>query len=276
MAATMVGRMRSLYCAMYLRVSKEVCGPWPPRLCVSIRSDWAAQGSRYTICSISTSACSGFGQGLARLDSATECSGEPVGGVHAPRLAGQDRLLVVLRDVHVDEDLVHDVRHRADRHGEVDDAGGAVHAAVATRDLAADESLVRGDGLYELPHGCFEGGVFLVHDLEDRRRLVVLDEGVVLGAHRLGKPAHDVVVRVDGVHVEGDDFLGLALGGLHLVDGVNVRLGIRDLEGSATVGLVYAEDCLGRADGFVDHLLVKRHFYLRTSFDRFPFMDPPG
>ena len=218
----------------------------------------------------------GLGEGLARLDGGAESTGETVRGVHAPRLAGEDGLLVIGRDVHTDEDLVDDVRHRADRHREVDHAGGAVHAAVATRGLEADEGLVLGDGVDELPHRCLERRILLVHDLEDRRRLIVLDERVVLGTHRLGEGGHDVVVGVDRLHVEVDDLLGLALVGRHLVDGVHVRLGIRDLERAAAVRLVHAEHCLGRADCLVDHLLVERHLYLRASFDRFPCVDLRG
>ena len=139
----------------------------------------------------------GLGRRLARLQGAAERAGQAVGGVHAPGLAGEDGLLVVLGDVHPGEDLVHDVGHRADRHREVDDAGRAVHAAVATHGLAADERLVRRDRVDELPHRCLELRILLVHDLEDRRRLVVLDERVVLGTHRVGERGHDVVV---GVH----------------------------------------------------------------------------
>jgi len=168
-------------------------------------------------------------------------------------------------DVEPDQDLVHQVGHRADRHGEVDDAGGPVHAAVATHGLAADQGRVGPDGVDELPHRVLERRVFLVEDLEDRRRLVVLDERVVLRPHVVGEPGQDVEVGVHRVDVQGDDLGRLPVARLHLVHRVHVGLGVAHVERAAALLLVHTEDCTGRADGLVDYLLVQRHLYLRES-----------
>jgi len=105
-----------------------------------------------------------------------------------------------------------------------------------------------------------ELGVLVVHDLQDRRRLVVLDERIILRADGVRQALQDVIVGVHRLHVEVDHLFRLPVAWLHLVDGVHVGLGVGNLKGPAPLLLDHAKDRLGRSNALVDHLLVHCHF----------------
>ena len=101
-----------------------------------------------------------------------------------------------------------------------------------------------------------------MRNLEDDRRLMGFDEGVVFWTHGVGQARQDVVVGIDRVHVEGKALLGVSLHGRHLFHGIDVGLRIRHLEWATAVLPDHIEDRESRPYTLVDHLVVNGHLLL--------------
>ncbi len=158
--------------------------------------------------------------------------------------------------VHLPQDTVDHVGHRSHGHSEVHHTGRAVHPAIAAYSLATDEGFVFCNSVDEFPHRVLELWAFIIEDLQDGRGLVVLDEGVILGADGVCQLVQDAIMGVHRFYVKVNDFLCLSLRRFHIVDSVHIGLSVGQLKGSASFFLDHAKDSLGGSNCFVNHFLI--------------------
>lgn len=164
---------------------------------------------------------------------------------------------MILGNVEFLEDFRDYVGDRARAEGKVNNAGGAIEAAVTPDGLPADEGFVLGNGIYKDVHGLLEFRVGFIEDFQDGRCLIVFNKGVVFWPDKVGEFLENFVMGIDGLDVQVNDVLALALPCRHAVHCIHIGLGIGKGELLPPLFLNDTEIGLLGCQGLLNHLFMQ-------------------